>query len=621
MSLAFTKGCFTRPLEDASMSTDWQRSVVALSATVVTVVVVLALYFARSVFIPIALSIFLAFVLVPVVSRLQRHGFGRNLSVFLTVGLVLMVSVGVGTLITQQVSRLPGTLADRADVIKAKVANAKTWVAGSSDGRFTQLVDDVTHVLVPKTEAQQTVVVQEEPRSLGASLNLYVSPTAEFLGQGMFAFVLTVYMLIRREDLRNRMIKLLGDGKITTTTNAVDDASRRISRYLLMQFLVNASFGAIVTVGLLLLGLDYALLWGFIGAVMRYIPYVGTWLGLIPPVLFSFATAPEWGGGWGQPLAVFALVAILEAVCNNVFEPWLYGQSMGLSEVAQLVAAAFWAFLWGPIGLILSGPLTTCLLILGKYGRRFQFLETMLGDEPPLAAHIAFYQRLAARDQDEAADIALKVATESGPDEAFEKVVIPALCMARRDADEGDLDATGLRFVIRGAREVAGELADLREPPTVANTGARVRVLIVPARDEAEHVAADILAGTLDATRWEVRVPGDEMLASELIAAVEEFKPAVVVLVTLPPGGLSHCRYLVNRLKSKCPGVKVVVGRWGHHNEEKPGTDAKHNIKGVDGVGHNLTETQTRLTEMCPVLSAEAEKSEKQSGKRPTLAR
>ncbi|MCE9561809.1 MAG: AI-2E family transporter [Planctomycetes bacterium] len=602
------------------MSTDWQRSVVTLAATVVTVVVILALYFARSVFIPIALSIFLAFVLVPVVGRLQRHGFGRSFAVLLTVGMVLVLTIGVGTLIIQQVARLPGTLADRGDVIKAKVAKAKSWVAAEGDGRFSQLVDDVMKVLVPKSEAQQTIAVQPEPQSFGAWVSVYVSPAAEIIGQAAFAFVLTVYMLIRREDLRNRMIKLLGDGKVTTTTKAVDEASRRISRYLLMQFLVNTSFGTIISVSLFLLGLDYALLWGFIGAVMRYIPYVGTWLGLIPPVLFSFATAPDWGGGWGQPIAVFALFAVLEAVCNNVFEPWLYGQSMGLSEVAQLVAAAFWAFLWGPIGLILSGPLTTCLLVLGKYVRRFEFLDVMLGDEPPLAAHVAFYQRLTARDQDEAAEIALKVANESGPDEAFEKVVIPALCMARRDADEGDLDANALRFVIRGAREVAGEVADIRPVQSHPHMGTRVRVLIVPARDEAEHVAADILGGTLEATQWEVRVPGDEMLASELIAAVEDFKPAVVVLVTLPPGGLSHCRYLVSRLKSKCPNVKVIVGRWGHHqDEDNPVRDKSHDIKGVDGIGRDLAETQKRLTEMGPILSAEAEKSEKPIAKRPPV--
>jgi hypothetical protein len=345
---------------------------------------------------------------------------------------------------------------------------------------------------------------------------------------------------------------------------------------------------------------------------MRYVPYVGTILGLLPAVLFSFATAPDWGGGWGQPLAVLALFVGLEVLTNNVFEPWLYGKSMGLSEVAQIIAAAFWAFLWGPIGLILSGPLTTCLLVLGKHVNRFSFLEVMLGDQPALSPRVAFYQRLTARDQDEAADVALAVAKESGPDEAVESVVVPALCIARRDLDDGDLDPADFRFAVRAAREIVAEVGDLREIPAAAPGEDRVRVLVVPTRDEAEHVAADALASSLDPVRWEVRVAGDEMLASELADAVEEFDPAVVVLVALPPGGLSHCRYLVNRLRAKCPDVRVVVGRWSCEETEAQPADG---IKGSEGVDRTLGETRKRLAGLLPVLAAEGVKEEKTAGR------
>ncbi|MBA4189584.1 MAG: hypothetical protein C0467_16485 [Planctomycetaceae bacterium] len=596
------------------MSTDWQRSVVTLTSTIVTAVVVLVLYFARSVFIPITLSILLAFVLVPVVARLQRRGLGRTPAVLLTLGLVVCGTLGVGTLIAQQFSRLADTLPDRAEAIKGKLIVAKTWISGDSTNRLGHLVDELTGIVAPKPEGQQTVLVERASGSLGSQFDGFIGPATEVLGQAAFAFVLTAYMLLRREDLRNRMIRLLGEGKVSTTTKAVDEASTRISRYLFMQLLVNTGFGAVITLSLFLLGLDYALLWGFIGTLMRYIPYVGTWIGLIPPVMFSFATAT----GWGEPLAVLVIFLVLEAICNNIFEPWLYGQSMGLSEVAQLVAAAFWAFLWGPMGLILSGPLTTCLLVFGKNVRRFEFLDVLLGDEPPLAPHVAFYQRLAARDQDEAAEVAIKVAKESGPDVAFETVVIPALCMARREVDQGDMDATALRYVIRGVREVATEVSDLRPLASEPYIGSRVRLLVVPARDEAEHAAADIFASTLDHTQWDVRVPGDEMLASELIATVEEFRPTVVVLLALAPGGLSHCRYLVNRLRAKCPTVKVVVGRWGNLDGGQLPSEASEGIKGVEGIGRTFTETQKRLADMAPVLSAQADratKDEMSSGK------
>jgi hypothetical protein len=323
-------------------------------------------------------------------------------------------------------------------------------------------------------------------------------------------------------------------------------------------------------------------------------------------VLFSFATAPAWGGGWGQPLAALALFLVAEAICNNFFEPWLYGKSMGLSEVAQLVAAAFWAFLWGPIGLILSGPMTVCLLVLGRHVRRFSFLEVMLGDEPALTPRVAFYQRLAARDQDEAADIALTAAGQEGLDAALETVVVPALCIARRDLDDGDLDPADFRSAVRSAREIVEELGQLRPETEHARPDeSRVRVLVVPARDEAEHVAAESFALMLNPARWEARVAGDEMLASELLAAVDEFRPAVVVLVALPPGGLSHCRYLVNRLRAKSPGTRIAVGRWTCEEPEIGGGDP---VKGADGVDALPSATLKRLTDLLPVLAAREEK-------------
>jgi predicted PurR-regulated permease PerM len=566
----------------------------------VTVVVIAVLYWARSIFIPIALAIFLSFVLSPVVTRVQRLGIGRTVSVVLTVGLVMLVTVGVGALITQQVAKLAGTLPDRAEAIKAKLVEAKASLLGDGGGRFSKLLDDVTGVFIPQPAPEKTVAVEPAPPSLSTQMDTYVGPAAEFLGQAAFAFILTVFMLIKKEDLRNRMIRLLvGGGKVTTTTKAVDDASRRISRFLLMQVLINTGFGICITIGLFFLGVDYALLWGFIASVMRYVPYIGTPIGMIPPVLYSFATAP----GWGQPLAVLALFIVLEAIGNNVFEPWLYGKSMGLSEVAQIIAAGFWAFLWGPIGLVLSGPMTTCLLVLGKHVRRFQFLEVMLGDEPALERRIAFYQRLAARDQDEAADIALAVAKESGPDAALETVLVPALGVARRDLQDGDIDATDFRFVVRAAREIVAEVGDLRQPPSGAPDEDRVKVLIVATRDEAEHTAAEALASSLDPTRWEVRVGADELLASEFVSTVEEFDPAVVVLVTLPPGGLSHCRYLVGRLRARAPEVQVFVGRWGA-DEDEPVENGTTGIKGAAGVDRSFGQTRKRLLEILPVLAS-----------------
>jgi predicted PurR-regulated permease PerM len=583
------------------MSSDWQRALVALSATVVGGAVIAVLYFGRVIFIPVALAVFLAFVLSPIVTRLHRRGLGRTTSVIATVGLVLLGTIGVGALIGEQVVHLADTLPDRRDAIRAKVIVAKQWLVGNGNSRFGQLIDDVSSAVAPKSAQPQPMVV-EQASSWPTQLGTYLSPAAEVLGQAAFTFILTIFILVRREDLRNRMIRLLGAGKVTTTTKAVDDASHRISRYLLRQFLLNSTFGVIITLGLFALGVKYPLLWGFIAALMRYVPYIGTWIAVIPTVLFSFATAPDWGGGWGQPIAVVVMFLGLEALCSNVAEPHVYGQSMGLSEVAQLVSTAFWAFLWGPMGLLLANPLTVCLLVLGRHVRRFEFLAVLLGDEPALEPQVAFYQRLAARDQDEAADVALGVAKEVGAEATFDQVIIPALCLARRDHDEGDLSGDDLGFIVRAAREVADEVAELREVPTSAPDAGRVRVLLCPARDGAEAVTVELLGLTLGPNRWEVKIAGDEMLASELVELVSEFRPAVLVIGTLPPGGVSHARYLAIRVRQRFPHLKLLVGRWG----DGEGSDARGDtLRRVDAVDRTLSATRKRLNDLHPILSAE----------------
>ena len=288
------------------MSSDWQRALVALSATVIGAAIIAVLYFARVLFIPVALAIFLAFVLAPVATRLHRRGLGKTTSVLVTVVLVLLGTLAVGAVIADQVYRLAATLPDRRDAITAKVSAAKEWITSNGNGRFGQLANDVSNTIFPKSAQPQPVVV-EQRSPWSSEVDTYLSPAAEVLGQAAFTFVLTVFILLGREDLRNRMIRLLGAGKVTTTTKAVDDASQRISRFLLRQLLVNSTFGVVIALGLLALGMKYVILWGFIATLMRYVPYLGSWIALIPAVLFSFATACDWGGGWGQPIAVLLL--------------------------------------------------------------------------------------------------------------------------------------------------------------------------------------------------------------------------------------------------------------------------------------------------------------------------
>jgi len=578
---------------------EWQRAVVALAATVVTVSVVAALYVGRSVFVPIALAIFFTFVLSPLVARLERRGLGRTLSVILVMLLVGGFAVGSGAVIAQQMSKLSDEILQEKQTakLKQKLIQLKQSVVGDGESKFSQLLDDIGNIFAPKPQGGSAVVVATPPSTLSKQVAAYLDPATELLGQAAFTFILTVFMLLKREDLRNRIIRLIGRGRVTHTTKAVDDGSKRISRYLLTQLMVNTTFGVIISVGLWLMGVQYGILWGFIATLMRYVPYIGTWVGLIPPTLYALAMYDE---PW-KPVAVFALFGGLEAICNNLVEPKLYGKSMGLSEVAQLVAAAFWAFLWGPIGLILSGPLTVCLLVLGKYVTRLKFLEVLLGDEPALEPREAFYQRLIGRDQDEASDIALKAAEESKPEEVFDTVVIPALCAARRDHEDNNIDAADLKFAISAAREIGAEVADTVVVGPVPPDEVRPRVLLCPARDELDHVGIDLLGHVISPAQWEVEIAADETLASELLGRVEKFRPDVVVLGALPPGGLSHCRYLAARLKKAFPDVKLIIGRWGR-GDEFPEEAAKPGVSGADSTDASLAETRARLAEWRAVL-------------------
>lgn len=577
--------------------TEWKRAITTLTAVAVPVVVVAAIYWARAIFIPIALAIFLAFVLGTPVAWLQRRGLRRLPAVLGTVGLVLLVGGVVGGLVTWQLARLTEALPDYTPRITEKLMAAKAKLGTDQGDRFENMINDVTGVFATKKldPKIQTVVIEPEGGSAFTQLQTYVGPVTELIGQAAFGAVLSVFMLLKKEDLRNRIIRLTGDAGLTTTTKAVNDASRRVSRYLFTQLLLNTAFGVLVFVGLWFAGVRYAFLWGVLAWIMRYVPYIGTWLGLIPPVVVSIAMSD----GWWQPLTVIAIYGALELICNNVFEPWLYGQSLGVSEVAQLISAAVWAFLWGPVGLVLSGPLTVCLLILGKYVPRFEFLRVLLGDEPALAADARLYQRLAAHDQDEASEIAREELKAGTPEQVFDRVVIPALSFAKRDFESQALSRDEFHSILGLTREIVYELDDARLVPVTASAAVdeprpRIRVMAIPAKDESDEVVLEIFRTLMDHERWEVEVAPVESLTSEVVTRIRAFKPAVVIIGALPPGGLTHTRYVCKRVRREFPAAKLMVGRWGL-TEALDENRTRLMEAGADSVSASLAELKQQL--------------------------
>ena len=559
----------------------WQRALVTLSTVVTAAFTLGMLYWAQTVFIPLAMGIFFAFVLSPLVTILERRKLGRTPSVLIVVAVALLAFLTTGAVITQQLASLSKTMAANTDKVKVKIDQLKAnFSGGNSDDGLGKMVKEIQEAVLGEEPekpagAPAGVVLAPSRPSWFNRVNVIVGPATEAFGLAAFSFVLVVFILLAKDDLRDRVLRLVGDGQMTTATRAADDASQRISHYLLMQFLVNASFGLIVSAGLYLSGIQYSLLWGFIGFIMRYVPYIGTWIGILPPLFFTAVVSD----GWTQPLIVLGLFGGLELFSNNAIEPKLYGKSLGASEVALLVSAAFWSFLWGPIGLILSGPITTCLLVVGKYSPSLNFFHVILGTEPPLSPGMLMYQRLIAGNEDDATRLVEAALKTDPPLKHFDEALLPALAAVRQAKEAGELDAETEARVLKTARTALDNNLDEVVPSSAPN---RVRLLTCAARDELDAFTVAALARTLPTEKWDVKVMAASALASEIADAVAEFDPHVVLIGSLPPGGVSHTRYTSKRLRSRFPKLKILIGRWTEPAESQTEELIKSGADAVD---------------------------------------
>jgi predicted PurR-regulated permease PerM len=533
----------------------------------------------QSVLVPVALAILLTFLLSPLVRVLQRTWLPRAGAVALVVLVAFSLIGSVGWLIAQQVTSLVETLPQYEHNLAAKLSTLQAGEVSFID-KVQRAVQRVTPRVskrsapasVPGQEREKDplpvrVVSDEGPFQLG-KLWAVVGPTLQPIATVGLAIVLVIFMLIRREDLRDRMISLVGHGRVTFTTKALDEATERISRYLFVQLIVNGTYGIAVATGLFFIGVPYAPLWGFFAAVLRYIPYVGSWLAALVPVGLSLLVSDS----WTPPLLVVGLFLTLELITNMLVEPWLYGRGIGVSATATLVMIAFWTWLWGPVGLILATPLTVCLAVLGKYVPALKFLDTLLGDQRALEIHVSYYQRLLAGDQDEAADIAEDHLRVNALGQTYDTVLIPALTCVKRDREREALTKDDQQFVVSATRDLVEELATLRaakeleESPageTAETTTERISVFGCPARDESDEVALRMFKQLLDPVGYDVVLSSAALLASEVIALVSETRPALVCIAAVPPGGVARTRWLCLRLRARIPELKILVGRWG----------------------------------------------------------
>jgi predicted PurR-regulated permease PerM len=553
-----------------------------------TLVLVFAcLAIARDVLIPVALASLLALVLTPLVTLVQRRGVHRIAAVILVVLVAFSVLGGALWVLAQQVTTLANDLPQYRHNVRQKVAEVRLFRRGGSIGKVQDTVSDVVGE-IQKGGPQQPSAAPPPPERPAWPVPTTAGAIAEMAAIAGFVIVLVVFMLIERQELRNRIVRLFGRGRVTVTTKAIDEATQGIIRYLLLQSLVNTCFGAAVAVGLFLIGVPYALLWGVLAGMLRFIPYVGTWMAALLPITMSLAVFP----GWTKPLIVIALFAVLEPFIYAVVEPLLYGHSIGVSQTALLVAVAFWTWLWGPVGLILATPLTVCLVVIGKYVPDLDFILTLVTDRPVLTPDVAYYQRLVAMDQDEAAEIAEAQLHERDTVRLYDGVMLPALTYARRDRARGRLTEEEVRSVARMSREIIEGATSPDAPPTV-----RAHVLGCAAADGADEVALRMLADVVAPWGVEIDQLAADTLTAEVVTRVEERRPACICVAALPPGGMAHTRYLLKRLRARFPDACIVVGRWGAADDEE---EAPLLAAGADRVGRTLAVTRDHILELLP---------------------
>ncbi len=594
---------------------------------------VAVLFFAKEVLIPLALALLFSFLLGPLVRRLERLGLWRVPSVLLVAATFFCIFGLVGWLTTTQVMDLAGKVPGYQDNIQHKLDSLRghggslqkavqvieTVEKKAADGRKEPAAasspNDAANPLEsspsPSAAAERTPVpvrVVEPPASPPMFLRNLFGPLLGPLGTAGIVVIFTVFMLIQREDLRDRLLHLAGPERLPLTTQAVDEASQRVSRYLQAQVAVNLTFGVLITAGLFFIHVPNAALWGLLAALLRFIPYIGVWMSAAAPLALSLA----FSNSWWPVLETAGLFAVLESLTGNALEPWLYGSSTGLSPAAIIVAATFWTWLWGGVGLLLSTPLTVCIVVLGRYVPQMAFLHTLLGDEPVLAPESRLYQRLLAFDQEEVSQVVDEYLATHPLVDFYDQVLVPALNQAQKDAHLGNLGEDRQTFVRQTVATLVDELHDrpaetLTAPsasederaavPPVDPARLPVRVLIVPVKTDADELAGKMLAHLFTLGGIGSEALTAHVLANEALDLVAERKVEIVCLSALRPFAVMQARYLAKRMRARFPQLKILIGLW---DAKKSSEAARSNLETArpDWIVSTLAEA---ISQVCPV--------------------
>ncbi len=597
-----------RPLADTPV--DVARTLDTLATAVMILVTVGILYFAREILIPVAIAVILSFVLSPLVKLLRRFGLGKKVAVGLVVLLTFIVSVGLGAILAKQISDLAGDASRYQATVSQKVEGVRSFAASNALlGKLNTLIADMDQtssakgakpkpaIFPPGSAARKPppmpVEVVQPPPGIFTLLQTAASAVATPLATAAFVAIFIVFILMQREDLRNRLIRLAGSNDLQRTTLALNDAARRLSRYFLAQVLLNAGFGIVTAIALSLIGVPSAILWGIVAAFMRFIPYVGSLASALFPILLALAASP----GWAMAVETAAFFAALEFIVGQVVEPLVYGHNTGISPFAVVLSATFWTWLWGPVGLVLATPMTVCVVVMGRHIERLSFLDVLLGDAPPLTDVERFYQRMLSGDASEVFDHADTYLAEHSLLNYCDAIAMKALLMAQDDVRRGALNDERQLRIRDTMRDLAVDLADRDEGPIppVENVSAPAAldapgddaaphgdleddlpqqvdldpawtedgaVLCVAGRTPLDEAAAHLLADLLKQRGFGVRVePASSLVDAD--GGLEAQRPRLVILSFLDADlSVAQARFAVRRLRRRVPDVSLATAFW-----------------------------------------------------------
>lgn len=531
-----------------------------------------ALYFARIVFIPLALASLFALLLNPAVAFLERIKLPRILAVLIVVFSLLGILGILGWKTSQQFMYVAGQLPAYRETLKAKIRTVK----GLQNPNLNKASDTVKELA---TEIDKGTAASPAParQPLGSSSAkpliveqvLHPNPlgtlveTLSPLASAALVTIFMIFIIMGREDLRNRFIQLAAGNRLLVMTQAIDEASSRINRYLFLQLVVNVAYGVLIGIALYFIGIPSPWLWGVCAGLLRFVSYVGPPLAAVPPIVLALAVFP----GWHHAFLTAGVFFVLEITVANFVEPLLYGAHVGLSPLAILVSAVFWTLLWGFPGLLLSTPLTVCLVVMGRYVPGLAFLNVLLGDEPPMLPPAHFYQRLLANDLSEAREVLEESRKDKSLEEFYSSILLPALVLVEEDRHRGELDEDLESYIYQSTRELVQEFETTPVPPENGEDipapppSDAANIVCVPARDDADEVAGMMLTHILRSVGCNARnIPIGS--SAEMLAEIAATKPERVLISALAPFAVDHARWLYTKLRSQSPRLQIDICLW-----------------------------------------------------------